>query len=385
MKVRFLPFLMLPILGMAQANSNGEIPLGGNTSSEKQTLEIKRNASYNLEEIKVRWKKAALENCNGAPCSAITAPGAPTGVVATVGNSVSVSFVAPTNNGGRAITGYTVTSNPGNITTPGTTSPIIVTGLTNGTSYTFTVTATNEVGNSVSSSTSTAVKSFTCGTGTISDVDNNPYETVLIGTQCWTKTNLKVINYNDGTLIPDLTTSTSNPWAPTSGARTEYVATGVAGYVGTFGYLYNWYAVTDSRKLCPDGWRVPTDSDWNKLVISLHSGTTVADTSSTSLTQSATAGTVMKSTVTNSSIGSGLGWNPGSPGTNTSLFSALPGGFRFSGGSFASIRNNAFFWSATESDPSSTAWYRSLVYDSGSVSRGFISKTFGASVRCLRD
>jgi len=143
MTIRFLPLLLLPLIEIAQTNAQVEMPISGNTVSEKQTLEIKRNALYNLEEIKVRWKKAALENCAGAPCSAITVPGAPTGLVATVGNgSASIAFVTPFNNGGRAITGYTVTSNPGNITAPGTTSPINVTGLTIGTAYTFTVIAT---------------------------------------------------------------------------------------------------------------------------------------------------------------------------------------------------------------------------------------------------
>jgi uncharacterized protein (TIGR02145 family) len=197
------------------------------------------------------------------------------------------------------------------------------------------------------------------------------------------KSNLRVMNYNNNDPIPDSTNST---WGTAMiGARTGYVASGVTGYVGTFGYLYNWYAVNDSRKLCPAGWHVPTDSDWNKLVISLHSGTTVADTSSTSSTQSTTAGTVMKSQATNSSVGSGLGWNPGSPGTNTSGFSALPGGFRYLDGSFISIRGNAFFWSATEYD-NYGAWYRNLNNFSGTVYRdNFKVKTFGASVRCLRD
>jgi len=213
----------------------------------------------------------------------------------------------------------------------------------------------------------------------MTDKDNNTYSTVSIGAQCWTTTNLKVTKYDDGSLIPDLTSSTSNPWA-TSGARTEYVAGGVAGYVGTFGYLYNWYAVNDLRKLCPAGWHVPTDAEWTIMIQQLDnmaSATVVG-------TQSSTAGTVMKSTVTNSSIGSGLGWNPGSPGTNTSGFSALPGGFRSLYGSFGFIRDFAFFWSATEFDFSS-AWYRTLNNFNSNVSRYDSNKSVGYSVRCLRD
>ena len=163
MTIRFLPLLLLPLIGISQTNAQVEMPISGNTVSEKQPLEIKRNALYNLEEIKVRWKKAALENCPGVPC------------VVTV------------------------------------TPPAL---------------------------------SFTCGTSTIFDFDGNSYNTVLIGTQCWTKENLKVTVYNDGTSIPDSTNST---WGTAAiGARTEYVNAGV-GYVGTFGYLYNWYAASDPR------------------------------------------------------------------------------------------------------------------------------------------
>ena len=92
------------------------------------------------------------------PSSGPTVPDAPIIGTATSGNTeVSVAFTAPTSDGGSAITGYTVTSSPGGFSGTGASSPIVVTGLTNGTPYTFTVVATNSVGNSVSSSASTIV------------------------------------------------------------------------------------------------------------------------------------------------------------------------------------------------------------------------------------
>jgi len=272
-----------------------------NSQDVEKGKSIQRNATYNLEEIKVRWKKAALENCTGVPC-------------------------VP----------------------------------------------------------------FNCGTSTISDIDGNSYNTVLIGTQCWTKENLKVTKYNDGTTIPDETANTAGWGGLATGARTEYVAAGVTGYVGTFGYLYNWYAVNDLRKLCPAGWHVPTDAEWTIMIQTLDPSQAVNSGNVSTFTgvQSSTAGTVMKSTVTNSSIGSGLGWNPGSPGTNTSGFTALPGGCRSSVGSFNFIRINAFFWSATEV-ANFYAWYRSLIYNNSIVNRNYNAsigiKSSGASVRCLRD
>jgi hypothetical protein len=100
MMFRILPFLMLPLLGMGQTNSKMEMPMGENTTSEKQSLEIKRNAFYNLEELKVRWKKAALENCPGVPCVTVTVPGSPTIVNVVAGNAqATVSFTAPSSAG----------------------------------------------------------------------------------------------------------------------------------------------------------------------------------------------------------------------------------------------------------------------------------------------
>ena len=88
-----------------------------------------------------------------------TPPGSPTSVVATAGtSSASVAFTAPSDVGyPGSITSYTVTSSPGSFTGTGATSPITVSGLTNGTSYTFTVTATNSTGTSPASAASSAV------------------------------------------------------------------------------------------------------------------------------------------------------------------------------------------------------------------------------------
>ncbi len=315
-------------------------------------------------------------------------PGAPTSVVATAGvASASVAFVVPSSTGGSVITGYTVTSSPGGITAMGTTSPINVTGLTNDTAYTFTVVATNVVGSSAASAASSAVTpASSCPTSTIPDIDGNPYNTVSIGTQCWTKENLKVTQYDDGTAIPLNNTYTSGTvsivWAglPT-GAYTIYANESSSGTNATnYGFLYNWYAAkgiatkgsTTYKNLCPTGFHVPTDSDWNKLVKFIHSG---ADTAGM-VTQSTTAGTLMKK---NDAL-----WTTNT-GTNTSGFSALPGGYRSWDGSFYFIRGSAFFWSATEFD-NNYPWFRDLYFNNGNVNRDhYFSKASGASVRCLKD
>ena len=220
-----------------------------------------------------------------------------------------------------------------------------------------------------------------CGT-TISDIDGNSYNTILIGAQCWTKENLRVRRYNNGTsILFDATGGSggsSSTWQNlTIGAHTIYAndSTTTPSNRTKYGYLYNWYAAkgiyttgniasTDTLNICPSGWHVPTDAEWTTLT--------------TELGGESVAGGKMKS------IGTAY-WSSQSAGTdNSSGFSALPGGYRTVDGSFYDIRNLAFFWSATEYDYG-LAWNRNLYYHNGSVNRSINLKSFGASVRCLRD
>jgi uncharacterized protein (TIGR02145 family) len=191
------------------------------------------------------------------------------------------------------------------------------------------------------------------------DIDGNNYQGVRIGGQIWMSENLKTSRYNNGDLIPIVTDNAA--WsALTTGGRSWY-ANDSATYENPYGNLYNWHAAADSRGLCPTGWHVPTDTEWTTLTDYLGSD----------------AGTKMKK--------NDAKWLTNS-GTNTSGFSALPGGYRNNDGSFYDVRNYAFLWSATEDDNYfNSAWYRFLYNANGDVGRIGYSKSFGASVRCLRD
>jgi hypothetical protein len=174
---RILALLLLPVICFAQVKSNGEKPTGDLLSNEISPNDIKRNASFNLEEIKVRWKKAALENCTGGPCVSFSAPGPVTSIVATPTGptTASVAFGTPSSDGGSPITGYRVTATPtttapgkrkssGTIIVEGKESPIDITGLTFGVNYIFSVVAINAAGGSPPKVTVTPVTPCTLNT-----------------------------------------------------------------------------------------------------------------------------------------------------------------------------------------------------------------------------
>jgi uncharacterized protein (TIGR02145 family) len=201
---------------------------------------------------------------------------------------------------------------------------------------------------------------------TVTDVDGNVYNTVQIGGQCWMAENLATETYNDGSAIP--TGLSNSAWQlTTSGAFAVY--DDAPANKGTYGLLYNWYAVADPRGICPAGWHVPTDGEWTELTDHL-GGEPIA-------------GGPMKTTGT---LGAGTGlWNaPNTGATNISGFSGLPGGCRNFNGYYYDLGYYGFWWSATESS-TLNAWYRRLDNDYTVVSRFDVYKILGFSVRCVQD
>jgi len=183
---------------------------------------------------------------------------------------------------------------------------------------------------------------------TVKDIDNNVYNVVTIGYQCWTKENLKVSRYQNGDVIPVIINN--KIWeSQTSGMRCWYANDSIK-FEEPYGNLYNWYASSDKKGLCPSGWHVPTDLEWNELTDYL-GGQNYAEKK-------------MK---------------------DPNGFSALLGGYRHTRGDFAAGWEHSYFWSSSDSG-SSGSW--NSILNPPYLSYGYrfeFSYSFGASVRCLRD
>lgn len=207
--------------------------------------------------------------------------------------------------------------------------------------------------------------------GTLTDIDCNIYQIVKIGDQWWMAENLKVTHYLNGDHIPY--EDHTGYWSILkTGAYSEYDNDPLN--VDTYGRLYNWYAVNDSRKLAPEGWHIATDDDWKKLEMYLGMSQSEADKEN------------WRGTNEGSKLKSKNGWSENGNGTDEYDFFALPGGYRsLSHEYFYYIGGSAYFWSSTEYNYA-YAWYRLLNYSSTKVSRHkYRSKLDGLSVRCVKD
>lgn len=193
----------------------------------------------------------------------------------------------------------------------------------------------------------------------ITDVDGNIYHTVVIGNQTWMLENLKTTKYNEGTEIPNV--EENEEWELTnSGAYCNYDNLESNGEL--YGRLYNWHAI-NTGKLAPKGWRVATDSDWTILTDYL-GGLEVA-------------GREIKEVGT-------IHWDSLNVATNSSGFTALPGGSRYFDGYFTVINRGAIWWTST-SENDSNAWYRSTMHHIIQIRRDIYDYRNGHSVRCIKE
>lgn len=196
----------------------------------------------------------------------------------------------------------------------------------------------------------------------VSDIDGNAYNTILIGTQCWMSENLRTASYANG----------DNVFNVTDGNQWSTLVTGGWAHYGNnsinelpYGKLYNWFAVNDSRNICPLGWHVPTEVEWTSLIDYLD-GEDVA-------------GGKLKA------AGTEYWMAPNSGATNETGFNGLPGSFRFvDGGFLIPLGSHGMWWSASEADEF-YAYCSGLRNDNMNIGRFVDSKNGGFSVRCVKD
>ena len=200
--------------------------------------------------------------------------------------------------------------------------------------------------------------------GTLTDFDGNSYKTIVIGTQTWMAENLKTTHYANGDEINHITENA--PWEnATAGAWTYYGNNEAMN--ADYGKLYNWLAVEDARNICPSGWHIPDDPEWEALLAYL-GGYQVA-------------GAKMKET----GLHHFTPTNEGS--TNESGFTGIPGGMRDYGSANTDKGLSGFWWSSTNANDyyDLEAYYYFLNRDMDQMLDGTGDKNNGASCRCIQD
>ncbi len=204
----------------------------------------------------------------------------------------------------------------------------------------------------------------------LADVDGNSYNVVVIGTQMWMAENLKTTRLNNNTAITNVTDNTA--WSLLTTPAYCWYLNSSAQYKDVYGAMYNWFTV-NTGLLCPSGWSVPSDDDFKTLETSI--GITPAEIDVWGW-RGTTQGDQLKNTT---------GWNTNENGTNTTGFSALPGGYRYAvTGTFNDRGNLSFWWTSTTVD-ATTAWYRRLDGNNTAIYRAGVEYTAGKYIRCVKD
>jgi uncharacterized protein (TIGR02145 family) len=237
---------------------------------------------------------------------------------------------------------------------------ITISGLTTGATYYIRAYAKNEAGVAYGDEYHILTR--------MSDADQNIYKTILIGNQVWMAENLATTKYNDGANIPNITSDAT--WTTLATGAYAWYENNMSPNKALYGALYNWFAV-NTGDLCPTGWHVATDADFKALEMTL--GMTQAEADGTSW-RGTNQGVQMKSTT---------GWTAGN-GTNTSGFTAVPGGYRYyDTGAFYSVGSIAYLWSSTP-DTGDRSFMRQLDSTHNTVERANADNRAGKAVRCVK-
>lgn len=209
-------------------------------------------------------------------------------------------------------------------------------------------------------------------TGTVTDRQGNVYNTVKIGNQWWMAENLKVKVYNDSTPIMEVKPSDHDTvWADTNvGAFCSIDS--------RYGLHYNWFVISNSKKIAPVGWHVPGDEEWKTLEKELGMSKEEADKTSWRGNNESEK-LIPESSVGWSSTGSTV------YGTNESGFSALPGGCRLFNGTIGEVTGTAFWWSSTSARKGTSGWYRNVSSSHKTIFRYYADKNYGMTIRCVKD
>jgi uncharacterized protein (TIGR02145 family) len=230
------------------------------------------------------------------------------------------------------------------------------------------------------------VGGFPCpGMPTVTDIDDNVYKTVLIGSQCWMKENLKTTSYKNSTPIPNVIDASE--WLNlVSGAYVWY--DNDTSWKDKYGALYNWFTTMDPSGLCPTGWHVPSNAEWTQLVDYVVAQGFPNEWNN----PSGTANALKSCRQVNSPLGADCNttenprWDAQSThhGFDQFGFSVLPGSYRSSNGLFDYIGSAGYWWSSNEVS-SCSAWHHYQINHFGNVFDIVENKNYGFSVRCLKD
>ena len=198
----------------------------------------------------------------------------------------------------------------------------------------------------------------------VTDIDGAVYQTIKIGNQTWMQQNLNVSQFRNGDPIPEVTTDTEWEKAGLEKKPAWCYYESNTDHGKIYGKLYNWYAIHDKRGLAPKGWHIPTNEEWKAIATFLGG----PDLAGKKLKEKGT--THWKS--------------PNKDATNDSGFTGLPGGLNYSFGSFVSMGNAGYWWTADE-DGEETALLYSLSHENSTLLDLFLNKGVGISVRCIKD